>query len=148
VRVDDAGGLYLDYAGSKGVIGHARQNGSLYVTLDAAEAAPEILLGEGREPAPPRPVLHDARWRVFEARFDGPAIVFRAEGFGEGRMLWRAPGGPGQTMTMAWRSADGREGRSTAVADAKGLAAFAIPSHGFNRVAVRLTPKTMPQVTQ
>lgn len=137
LRFDAAQALYVDYVKSKGVIGHTRTNGSLYVALDSAEATPVLTLARGPEPAPAAVMLNDSRWRVFGAKRDGKSLAFAAEGYGDGEMRWRAP--PGR-YRLSWRSAKGVAGEQSAQSGPDGTVGFRIPSEGLNRVQAQIEP--------
>jgi hypothetical protein len=145
LRFDEAANLHVDYARSRGVIGHTRTNGSLYVALDSADASPVLAMSRGVEPAASAIVLNDSRWRIHTAARDGKAVTFRAEGFGDGEMRWRAAPG---TYKLSWRSAAGRKGAQRSSAGADGLATFRIPSEGANDVQVRIEPDSEVAKTQ
>jgi hypothetical protein len=96
VRFDRASTLAVDLAASEGVIGQRHHQGSLYVALDGAVAAPVVALKEHqrpeRDPDADRPYLVHSRWRVEKLEIDGARRWrFRSEGFGPGEFVWYAP---------------------------------------------------------
>lgn len=95
IRFDRAAMKSVDFARSEGVIGQRHYQGSLYVALDEAHAAPVIALSEnGRTDVPPeadRPYLIDARWRVFALEAGRDGFGFKAQGYGAGEMRWWVP---------------------------------------------------------
>jgi polysaccharide biosynthesis protein PelA len=137
IRFDAAQALHVDYARSKGVLGHTRTNGSLYVAIDSDDASPVLTLGRGPEPAATSVLLNDSRWRVYAAARSGKSLAFSAEGFGDGEMRWRAP--PGR-YRLTWRTAKGVDGEQTATAGPGGLVSFRIPTVGMNRVRAKIEP--------
>jgi polysaccharide biosynthesis protein PelA len=145
VRFDEAAGVHVDLARSRGVLGHTRANGSLYVALDSAERAPTIALAKGVEPPTQAILLNDSRWRIHTLTAQGRSIAFRAEGFGDGEMRWRAPPG---AYRLSWRTARGRTGEQWASTSGDGLLAFRVPSDGANAISAQIEPDASGLRTQ
>lgn len=126
VRFDDADGLRVDAAQSRGVLGFTRHGGgAMYVSLDpAVEPAVVALTALKREKSdavatvPAGASLVSSRWffRGYETAGCGFAVT--AEGYGAGEMLWQTA--PGRRFDVI-AERDGRElTRTTVVADAAG----------------------------
>ena len=111
VRFERAPRLTVDYADSRGVLGHQRKDDVLYVTLDADVEEPVVALADydplRRQPrivAPPvdlpapdaelshsplvGPYLVDSRWSVSRLQRSECGFSAVAEGFGPGVMTW------------------------------------------------------------
>ena len=94
VRFDRAGDLSVDLGKCRGVIGLRRYQGSLYVALDEAEAAPIVTLknDDQKNNGPgSQPYLIQARWKIWNMRVRGERLTFSANGFGPGEMIWKVP---------------------------------------------------------
>lgn len=111
VRFDHATMLSVDFARSEGVIGQRHFQGSLYVALDRAVAAPVVALKDyatpERDPEAERPYLVHARWRVEGLELAGAGWRFRASGFGPGEFVWKVPA-PGRYRVSAVAPTDKR----------------------------------------
>jgi polysaccharide biosynthesis protein PelA len=132
VRFDRASTLAVDFAASEGVIGQRHHQGSLYVALDAAVAAPVVALKEHerpeRDPEAGQPYLVQSRWRVEKLELDGARRWrFRSEGFGPGEFAWHAPAAGRYVVTA--RNADVTE-TTEAATGPDGRLAFALKLDG------------------
>jgi hypothetical protein len=105
-RVEDRDGLQtirfdrstlqsVDFERSSGVLGQRRFQGSLYVALDPAEAAPVVALRQARSiedaAAANMPYLVDSRWEVSDLKRSGAGFGFDTWGYGPGEANWRVP---------------------------------------------------------
>ena len=135
-RIDHAEQLAVDFARSSGVIGQRHYQGSLYVALDPAEAAPVIALQEWTaktvEPAAVRPYLVDSRWQISGLRIDSGSCSFEAQGFGNGQMRWQMPGQGNYRIEYA----GSRQFEARTSAD--GFLRFELPVSGSTPVEVRI----------
>mgnify|MGYP002080830722 CR=1 FL=1 len=123
VRFDAAKDISVDAAASEGVLGSARANGALYVTLDAAVATAKVVLHRGgaadsRPPDDMAPSLLSSRWTFAKRRQEGCSLTVEAEGYGPGEMLWQAA--PGQRFTVAASRGGVVLASQEAVSDAEG----------------------------
>jgi hypothetical protein len=117
IRVDGASAsLGVDYARSNGIIGHRLHQGSLYVALDPAVAAPVITLDE--KPAT-SPYLVHSRWLLSYMSREGNGFAFRAHGFGPGQSVWKVK--PGTKYVAEITPPSGATIRRQAVANTEGL---------------------------
>jgi hypothetical protein len=95
VRFDNATMLSVDFERSLGVLGQRHSQGSLYVALDRAVAAPVVAIKDyatpERDPDAARPYLVHARWRVEGVELAGEGWRFRAAGYGPGEFVWKVP---------------------------------------------------------
>lgn len=136
VRFDDAEQLSPDMAGSSGVIGFNRHEGSLYVALDPAVATPEIVLLPGA-PSPKTPYLVHGRWQLRDVSLSSREVSFRAHGFGEGELVW------GGLSAGDWRldftRADGSSGSVAGVDDGVHTI-FRIPGDALQPVTAIIRP--------
>lgn len=101
VRFDDAQQLEVDFSRSSGVLGGARHNGSLYVSLDAAYAKAVVSLMP-RGPTPTTralPVLVESRWSLSGRIDTACGFEVQAQGFGRGDMTWASIPGRGFRIT-------------------------------------------------
>ena len=123
VRFDDADELALDVAASRGALGSARHNGSLYVTLDADVPVATVMLRDRSEDLAADDLgmagLAGSRWLVRDLRRTACALTFETTGFGSGDFEWTGvpPGSfditakqvPGEILTSSRAaSEDGR----------------------------------------
>ena len=94
VRFDRASFTSVDFDRSTGILGQIHHQGSLYVSLDPAEAVPMIALRDVEDTDRPavteRPYLQDSRWLISDLSDFGKGWAFTAEGYGAGEMVWRA----------------------------------------------------------
>jgi hypothetical protein len=94
-RFDHASMRAVDFSRSVGVIGQRHVQGSLYVALDSAVAAPIVALEDcseaWRAPDAPVPYLSQARWRVQNVEWQRDGWSFDTQGFGAGAFDWRVP---------------------------------------------------------
>jgi hypothetical protein len=88
IRFDDLSSPWVDFVRSTGVLGQRVHQGSLYVALDPAVAAPVVALTQG---PPTAPHLEHARWTVSHLQHVTDGFSFRASGFGRGAAVWRVP---------------------------------------------------------
>ena len=86
VRFDEPD-LAVDFDRSSGVIGQRRQQGSLYVALDAVSRSPIIALT--RSSLPVAPYLVHSRWRIWDVDSRSATVRFSSQGFGAGSMQWQ-----------------------------------------------------------
>jgi len=132
VRFDDASLLAVDFARSEGIVGQRHAQGSLYVALDRAVAAPVVALAAyaapHRDPDAPVPYLVQSRWRVEALVREARGWRFTAEGFGAADFTWKVPA-PGR-YAVAAIDADGRSGAAEAAAGADGLLRFSLDLAG------------------
>lgn len=135
IRFDDADGLMPDMRASTGVLGFNRHQGSLYVALDAVVETPRIVLLENG-PSPRTPYLVEARWQISDLQIYPDQIVFRANGFGDGDMVWAgvAEGNWQARATLP----DGATAEETASA-VNGIISFSLPADAIEplRVTIR-----------
>ena len=136
VRFDKAEGLSVDMARSKGVLGFNRHQGSLYIALDNAVAAPEIALAD-REAPQSVAWLIDARWRIEALERAAGRLSFTGSGFGDAEMRWggMAPGRWRAELAMP----DGTVESAEAVAGENGVLDISVPVRVYEPVRVELT---------
>jgi len=125
VRFDGAlAQMMPDYSRSRGVLGHRRHQGSLYVALDAAEAEPLLIL-RSEQMVVPRLILDNARWRINSLACGESECRMQVQGFGIGDFLWRG------AAAGRWRATLSNEivelARQDAVVGADGLLGLALP---------------------
>jgi len=132
VRFDHASLLAVDFARSEGVIGQRHLQGSLYVALDRAVAAPVVALraydAPHRDPDAAAPYLVHGRWRVEGLAYQERGWQFRGEGFGDAEFVWKVPR-PGR-YAIAAVDPEGRRAAAEAVAGADGLLRFSLAIAG------------------
>ncbi|MBB4285986.1 polysaccharide deacetylase family protein [Roseospira goensis] len=144
IRFDAATHRAVDMVASEGVLGQRHYQGSLYVALDPAVAAPEIALmdwptPDRAPPGTPRPYLIESRWplRALRRDGDGDGLTVQAQGFGDGAMAWQVP--PEAEARVTARDAGGAAvARLSARADRTGRLAYALPPVGLDAVEVHL----------
>jgi hypothetical protein len=127
LRFDRALDRRVDFTRSSGVLGQTHFQGSLYVALDPADAAPVVALTAhdrpDRAPDAPRAYLIDSRWPAEGVSFEGGDFAFRAQGYGAGEMSWKVPF-PGRYRIVA---DDGESVRDTlAEAGPDGILTFTL----------------------
>ena len=95
IRFDRSSNKCVDFSKSKGVIGQRHYQGSLYVHLDAHHKVSVIALKDNDDFSKPTyekgPYLVESRWRVWSYRNAGQLLAFKAQGFGNGEMVWHVP---------------------------------------------------------
>jgi len=95
LRFDRASFTAVDFPRSSGVLGQRRSQGSLYVALDPAAAAPVVALVEVERgdlpPSAPVPYLIEGRWAFSGLRAEESGFTVAATGYGDGAMTWRLP---------------------------------------------------------
>jgi hypothetical protein len=98
IRFDQGTLKAVDFERSQGVIGERPFQGSLYVYLDSAVAAPVIALKNNEYyytlPEEKTAYLVESRWLVSGLSRTGNRLEFTAQGFGNGEMVWQV-GAPG-----------------------------------------------------
>jgi hypothetical protein len=134
VRFDDASLLAVDFARSAGVIGERHFQGSLYVALDHAVAAPVVALkaddAPWRVPDAAAPYLVQGRWRIEQVTRRDDGWRFHGDGFGPADFLWKVPAAGRYAVTA--RNADGKTDSVIAKAGADGLLHFTLRLAGEN----------------
>lgn len=88
VRFDVGTAYGVDYAQSKGIVGHCVYQESLYVYLDEGNERPLIAIKQGESS---NFYLEHSRWRVRNLRRGKESISFDTFGFGKGEMEWVVP---------------------------------------------------------
>ncbi len=141
LRFDDASALEVDFDRSSGVTGQRLYQGSLYVSLDPADAAPIVALRPARRPRPEagRPFLIHSRWQIEKVRVEKDGVTFLASGFGKGEAVWQMPK-PGRVRVQAQTS--GRTWDEVIATDAAGLLSFTVPFRTTGPVQMRLQNST------
>ena len=144
VRFDDADGLAIDTARSRGVLGSTRHvSGAMYVALDPAVepaivtlAAPTAARTDAAALAPPPPTqLVSARWWFRGLEPSGCGFNVTAQGFGFGDMLWQTS--PGRKFDV-FAERDGKElARTPAVADATGILQLTVKADAITPLRLR-----------
>jgi len=93
IRFDSSALKSVDFHSSKGIVGQRHFQGSLYVYLDAAVAAPVIALKDNDGYYQPseesEPYLIQSRWLISSLNRGENGLDFTASGFGPGEMLWQ-----------------------------------------------------------
>ncbi len=138
IRFDDADNLAVDFSRSIGIVGQRHTQGSLYIALDSAIAAPIVALRERSGDAAESDDVHliHGRWAVTRLQHNEAGFTFLTQGFGAGEMAWRAR--PNAPYTIS-AEAEGREVfRETGVADQNGILSFTIDAAGIDPLAVRV----------
>ncbi len=142
IRFDRAAFTAVDFARSEGVLGQRHHQGSLYVALDPAHAAPVVALAEAaRADVPPpadRPYLVHGRWVLSGLALDGPGFAVRARGFGDGAMVWRVPV-PGRWEAVAAR-AGAEVWRGSVEVGADGLLSVVVPASAVEPLDLAFRP--------
>ncbi|WP_238296046.1 hypothetical protein, partial [Methylobacterium soli] len=128
LRLDEAEGVQIDLARSRGVLGQSRHAGSLYIALDDAVEVAEVALSREMTSGPAIS-LHDSRWRVRRLERNATAWRFEAEGYGEGAFAWDGVA-PGRYRIAAER-AGALLWTAEAQPDASGRLAFTVPVTGI-----------------
>jgi hypothetical protein len=142
MRFDDGDEVEIDYVASRGIVGHSRHAGALYVALDPAVDQPVLAIqGAGsarasraREPARPR--LVESRWPISNVTVGACAIAARAQGFGLGDMTW-AGLQPGAQLVSATRGRSVLWERVVA-ASPGGIASFRIEADAIDGIELRI----------
>ena len=80
----------MDYALSKGVLGHTRHQGSLYLYLDAEDNEPIIATKNDFGEKQPL-FLIDSSWEVFGRTVEGNTLHYKGKGWGKFVMRWHLP---------------------------------------------------------
>ncbi len=95
VRFDRSVYSAVDFANSQGVVGQYHYQGSLYVTLDKSVPTAIVALREyadsTSEPSSAIPYLVTSSWQIWGVKRGTDSFSFNAQGFGEGRMVWKVP---------------------------------------------------------
>lgn len=95
IRFDQATLQAVDFEKSVGVVGAHYYQGSLYVYLDEGVKAPVLALKTnthmGMYEKASTPYLIESHWKVWGTRLDKGEVVFMAQGFGKGEMVWYVP---------------------------------------------------------
>jgi hypothetical protein len=96
LRFDQSPDKSVDMDNSVGVIGQRVYRGNLYIFLDPAEESPVVALQDNKnhdgELISQRPYLVQGRWRFSNFKVsDEGQVSFNAQGFGEGKMVWKFP---------------------------------------------------------
>lgn len=104
IRFDRSSDKSVDFSKSKGVIGQRHYQGSLYVHLDQQHKVCVIALKKNNDFSEPSyeatPYLIESRWRIWNYRKAGQLMAFKAQGFGNGEMLWHVPQSGGYTIQI------------------------------------------------
>jgi hypothetical protein len=97
IRFDRATLQTVDFQKSTGVLGQRRHQGSLYVSLDPAEASAVVTMREAKSledaDASSLPYLVDSRWEISGLKREATGFSFEAWGYGAGEMNWHVPAG-------------------------------------------------------
>jgi polysaccharide biosynthesis protein PelA len=91
LRLDDADGLELDLAPSKGTIGENRHEHALYIALDPAVDEPVVALRSTSDPHPATGVsamLVESRWLMRSVSAKACELNFTTQGYGDGEFVW------------------------------------------------------------
>jgi polysaccharide biosynthesis protein PelA len=95
IRFEKATNLIVDFENSSGVIGQKHCRGVLYITLDAAVKIPVLAIQQNKtESATTRvkkPYLIESRYRVEDFKLQDKYFSYKAQGFGDGEMVWFVP---------------------------------------------------------
>lgn len=141
VRFDEAAGLSLDPERSRGVLGSTRHLGSLYVSLDPAEAIALVALterttGEADVAAGRFPMLVSSRWQVRDRRTEECGLAVTAQGFGTGDMTWQTR--PGRAFAVSVERGERVLSREIVRADQSGLFELSLEPDATEPLSVRL----------
>jgi hypothetical protein len=135
LRFDHADSDWIDWRGSKGVVGQRHYQGSLYVALDEADRAPVVaLVYGGAAPAADRPWLIQSRWRVSNLCVGATGFRFETQGFGAGEMEWNTA--PDTAWEIEIHRASGPAGRIRASSSHDGTLRFTVSGSGMDPLAV------------
>ncbi len=118
VRFDSPGAERLDWERSEGVLGAARRDDALIVSLDPEVEAPLVALTTAAFEPPPFAVLVESRWTVAGLTRDADNVAARVQGYGPGDMVWQVEPGseweirfqPDGAAQMRWRAVVGEDG--------------------------------------
>lgn len=142
IRFDTADSLAVDMKNSIGVIGQRHYQGSLYVSLDAAELEPILALKEVAPSSQPhdasRPYLVQGRWKLWNLEFPKKyQMTFTAQGFGDGEMVWKVLKPGPYELNLS----NGKKILQTLSAEANkdGILKFNFGSHAIDPVQITLT---------
>jgi hypothetical protein len=146
IRFDHAVTKTVDYASSKGVLGHRHHQGSLYVSLDEGVEAPLVALAPSSivpADATQSLRLENARWRVSKLSSSRSGVHFSAQGFGDGEFAWNgADNGAyaiiakGENSTWNGRAAKGPDG----------LLRFKVPLSAINPIEIHVSRVGTPTI--
>ena len=118
VRFDNPGVLRLDWTRSEGVLGAARIDDALLVSLDPDVDEPLVALTQSAFEPPPFAVLVESRWVVAGLARDADNVAARVQGYGPGDMVWQVEPHsdwdirfqPDGATQMRWRAEVGEDG--------------------------------------
>jgi hypothetical protein len=95
LRLDNAVLKTVDFENSEGVLGQKYFQGSLYVSLDPRAEEPVVALKDkdvaenyNKSTAP---YLIESAWRIKRLTYVNKSLMFTAQGFGDGRMVFKLP---------------------------------------------------------
>jgi len=142
IRFDEAAHLAVDMDKSQGVMGQRYYQKNLYVSLDAAKKTAVIALTNNPSGAPfpsaSKPYLVQGRWQISNLQFlRDDRIVFTAQGFGNGDMVWKVPR-PGQ-YDIQFTDEAGIKHTVKASTDENGILAFHLQPLAINKIMISLT---------
>jgi polysaccharide biosynthesis protein PelA len=90
IRFEHAKKITVDYSLSKGVLGHTRHQGSLYLYLDGEDKEPIIAIQNDLGEKQPL-FLIDSSWEVFGKKIEGNIHHYTGKGWGKFIMRWHLP---------------------------------------------------------
>lgn len=143
LRFDQATLNTVDFKRSRGVLGQKHFQGSLYVFLDATVKVPHVVLKESLqcvgEAQAHRPYVIHSSWPLKNLLINGvQGFSFEAQGFGRGKMCWKAPEGGGFTYELSlWRGGIPLQ-KETVTVTPQGTLLFTLGAHGIQGVRVHL----------
>lgn len=136
LRFERPGALRLDWRTSDGVLGAARVDGALVVSLDPDVAEPLVALTRDPWEPPPFAVLVESRWLVSGLARDADNAAMRVQGYGPGDMVWQVE--PRSEWEIRYQPDGGKPMRWRSVVGDDGLIAFALPPSAGDGAALAL----------
>ncbi len=138
IRFDRSAAVSVDFSKSSGVIGQRVYQGSLYVSLDAADTRPVVALTD----APAQgPYLSHSRWQVSHLQRRGGGFLFSTQGFGAGESIWKVA--PNQRFAIRVTSHNGTASQSLR-SDRDGILSLRVVGAPDELVQVSVIPEDAP----
>ncbi len=134
LRFDAPGDLRLDWERSEGVLGAARVDGALAVSLDPENPEPLVALTRTPFEPPPFAVLVESRWLVWGLARDADNAAMRVQGYGPGDMVWQVE--PRSEWEIRFQPEGAAMQRWRAVVGESGLIAISLPPAAANGAAL------------
>jgi hypothetical protein len=131
----------VDFDRSSGVLGQRHYQGSLYVALDPAAAAPVVALRTAKSipdaSSSAAPYLVDSRWEVADLKRNGPGFSFDTWGYGAGDLNWHVPAAGKYRVRI--RKTDGTVTERESAAGSERILRLNLGADGISTVHVDVT---------